>query len=448
MEDAAPATGAVLANDPGVTDRAGIERWRRALSTTVDRRWQRSRTLTFLVVYAAWAVLCLVLWQIGFPAWRVGVLLGTLTLLVGRHLRQVLADRHCVPEGDGRIPFALILLATAVTGGLRSPLLLAVTGHFAGVLVRRGWSRETQAILALFLGGALAMGVAPEAWTGPRIPDPTYSVTVLVALVISVGLSTDYLVMVMKTASQAIHQLLRAREDTAAQALARARELEQLSAQLSHELKNPLGAIKALVQLSRRSAQDQDTRARLEVVEGEVERMQGILQGYLSFSRPLDCLHVEAVSLGALADEVLAVLEARAEDATVALRRSGDARLRGDPRRLKEALLNLVANAIEATAPGGRVEVGVEEQGGVARIAVRDTGRGMTPEVLERLGTPFFTTREAGTGLGVLLARGVFSQHGGGLEYASAPGLGTVATGTLPLNPCVEAQDGARAARG
>lgn len=431
-----------------MTDRLGIERWKRALATTVDRRWQRSRALTFVAVYAAWALLCLVLWQIGFPPWRVGVLLGTLTLVVARHLMQILADRHCVPEGDGRIPFALILLATAVTGGLRSPLLLAVTGNFAGVLVRRGWTRGTQTLLALFLGGALVMAIAPEAWTGPRIPDPTYTVTVLVALVISVCLSTDYLVMVMKTASQAIRQLLRARDDTASQALARARELEQMSSQLSHELKNPLGAIKALVQLSRRSAQDLDTRARLEVVEGEVERMQAILQGYLSFSRPLDCLRVEAVSLGALADDVIAILEARAEDAAVALRRTGDAGLRGDPRRIKEALLNLVANAIEATPPGGQVELRVEVRDGAARIAVRDSGRGMTPEVLEKLGTPFFTTRDAGTGLGVLLARGVFAQHGGTLEYASAPGLGTVATGTLPLNPCAEATDGARAARG
>jgi signal transduction histidine kinase len=389
-----------------------------------------------------------VLWQIGFPPWRVGVLLLTLALMVALHLRQVLADRHCVPEGDGLTPFALILLATAVTGGLRSPLLLAVSGNFVGVLVRRGWTRGTQALLALVLGGAVAMAVAPEAWTGPRIPDPTYTVTVLVALVISVSLSTDYLVMVMKTAREAIHQLLRARDDTASQALARARELEQMSAQLSHELKNPLGAIKALVQLSRRSAQDADTRARLEVVEGEVARMQGILQGYLSFSRPLDCLHVEAVALGGLADEVLAVLEARAEDAAVLLHRSGDARLRADPRRLKEALLNLVANAIEATPPGGRVELRVEERDGAARVAVRDTGRGMAPEVLEKLGTPFFTTRDAGTGLGVVIARGVFSQHGGTLEYTSAPGLGTVATGTLPLNPCAEASDGARAARG
>ncbi|HYG69163.1 MAG TPA: HAMP domain-containing sensor histidine kinase, partial [Anaeromyxobacteraceae bacterium] len=205
--------------------------------------------------------------------------------------------------------------------------------------------------------------------------------------------------------------------------------------------------IKALVQLSARAERDPDIRERLEVVQSEVERMESILQGYLSFSRPLDALHPEGVELGPLADEVTAVLEARADDARVKLRRAGDARIVADPRRLKEALLNLLANAIEATPPGGTVAVEISQRDGRADIAVRDTGRGMSPEVIARLGTPFFTTREKGTGLGVLLARSVFEQHGGTLEYASTPGRGTVATGTLPLHPDpAKASDGARAA--
>lgn len=449
MPDVASTTGPEIANGPDVTDRKGLDRWRRALGATVDRRWARSRSLAFVAVYAAWATFCAALWHGGFPRWRVGVLLGVLALLAGAHLRQHLAEPRCTPEGDGRVPFVLILLATAVTGGLRSPLLLGVTGNFTGVLIRRGWTSETRTLLGLFLGGGFAMALVPAGWLGPSIPEPTYTATVLVVLVSSVALSTDYMVMAMSTAAQAIRQLLRVREDTASQALARATELERLSSQLSHELKNPLGAIKALVQLSRRSAQDADTRARLEVVEGEVDRMQGILQGYLSFSRPLDCLHVEDLEAGALVDEVTAVLEARAESAGVALRRTGEARLRGDPRRLKEALINLIANAIEATAPGGVVELRISEAGDTVRIAVRDNGRGMTPDVLQQLGTPFFTTRDDGTGLGVLLARGVFVQHGGSLDYESAPGLGTVATASLPVHPCVaEASHGARAARG
>ena len=104
-----------------------------------------------------------------------------------------------------------------------------------------------------------------------------------------------------------------------------------------------------------------------------------------------------------------------------------------DPRRLREAFFNLVANAIDATPPGGSVEVEIVRGDGGARVVVRDSGRGMTREVLDRLGTPFFTTRDQGTGLGVAMARAAFVQHGGSLEYSSEVGRGTVATATVPF---------------
>src|SRR5690606_2733302 len=102
--------------------------------------------------------------------------------------------------------------------------------------------------------------------------------------------------------------------------------------------------------------------------------------------------------------------------------------VQGDPRRLKEALINLVANAIEATPSGGSVRVKVRGGIGGVTLEVKDSGRGIAPEDLERLGTSFFTTRPNGTGLGVVLAQGVITQHGGTLAYASTVGHGTTAT--------------------
>jgi two-component system, NtrC family, sensor histidine kinase HydH len=119
-------------------------------------------------------------------------------------------------------------------------------------------------------------------------------------------------------------------------------------------------------------------------------------------------------------------------DARVRLLARGDAAVEADPRRLEEALLNLVANAIEATPPGGEVAVEVRPYGGQAEILVRDTGSGMLPDTLRRLGTPFFTTRDDGTGLGVVLARSVIALHGGSLRYESEPGKGTTVRATLP----------------
>jgi len=130
------------------------------------------------------------------------------------------------------------------------------------------------------------------------------------------------------------------------------------------------------------------------------------------------------------------VLSARADQGRVALAVSGaSTRVQADPRRLKEALLNVVANAIDFTPAGGRVDVHVAPDAGGARVIVRDTGRGISPDDLARVGTSFFTTRDTGTGLGVVLARNVVAQHGGRFELASEAGRGTTVTITLPPAP-------------
>ncbi len=199
-----------------------------------------------------------------------------------------------------------------------------------------------------------------------------------------------------------------------------------------HELKNPLAAVKALVQLGLRSPAERVSHERLAVIEREVTRMQELLGRYRSCTRPLEEVKLVRVTLAPLVSETLLLLGGRASVARVRLVGRGDAVVEADPRRLTEALLNLVSNAIEATPPGGEVAVEVRAGEGEAEITVRDTGRGMRPEVLRRLGTPFFTTREDGTGLGVVLARSVISLHGGSLRYESEPGKGTMVTATLP----------------
>jgi signal transduction histidine kinase len=185
----------------------------------------------------------------------------------------------------------------------------------------------------------------------------------------------------------------------------------------------------------------------LTVVASEISRMETILAEYLSFSRPLEDLRPESLDLGAVARDVLDVLGGRAEQAGVTLALEGSAGLaQGDPRRLKEALINLVANAIEATANGGSVTLRLRGDGAHVTLDVRDTGRGISTEDLARLGTSFFTTRPGGTGLGVVLAQGVIAQHGGQLRYQSTVGVGTTATITLPVQPIPAPEPAVRAA--
>ncbi len=203
-------------------------------------------------------------------------------------------------------------------------------------------------------------------------------------------------------------------------------------ADVAHELKNPLTAVKALVQLGLRNPAEAASHARLALVEREVARMEALVRSYLASARALEAVRSTRVALGPLVADTLRVVSARGAQARVRLVARGDATVEADPRRVGEALLNLVVNAIEATPPGGEVTVEVRQLDHGAELAVRDTGRGMAPDVLRCLGTPFFTTREDGTGLGVVLAHLVIARHGGSLRYESEPGKGTTVRATLP----------------
>jgi len=158
------------------------------------------------------------------------------------------------------------------------------------------------------------------------------------------------------------------------------RRLQSVGAKVAHELKNPLASIKGLMQLVERANADPKTGERLAVVTTEIARMETILRDYLSYSRPLEDLHLEEVELSALVADVRAVLSGRAEHARVGVECRGEPlRIQGDARRLKEALINIVANAIEATPAGGTVDVAVERAPDHARVVIKDSGAACRP---------------------------------------------------------------------
>jgi two-component system sensor histidine kinase HydH len=418
------------------------------------RRWPRSEDVSPLAFYL---VVAAVLAAAAYPPWRIAlVVLAGAALQLGSIARRLRVEgRQCVNAGVDQIAWGVVLaqshhflatgLAVAVTGGVRSPLLLTFIGAYTGASAVVGDRRQTRALLGATVVAVGVLALLSPVLTGPELPGRVYALLVAV----SVAGTGALLLPVHALIRRRRDEIVRQRSEIASDALARAESLEQIGSKLAHELKNPLTGVKALVQLGLRSPAEESSRARLELVDREVSRMQEIIQNYLSFTRPLQEVTPRRVELGPLVSDTLVVLSARADDAHVRLYAQGDAAIEADPRRLKEALLNLVANAIEATPPGGSVRIRIAEREARVELAVEDTGRGMPPEVLARIGTPFFTTREKGTGLGVLLARGVFVQHGGSLEYASTPGRGTVATATLPSQPDVtKVSDGARALGG
>jgi signal transduction histidine kinase len=415
------------------------------------RRWPRREDLYPLAYYAAVAA---TLAALAYPAWRIGVVvLAAAAQQVGfracrrRDVRQcVNADLDAIARfvvlGQATL-FATTWLTAAVTGGLRSPMLVTFIGPYFAAIAVVGDRRATRLLLGATALGGCALGLLPGEWSGPALAGPVRG---LLAALGFLGVGA-LLAPVNAETRRKREQVIRARSEMAADALARVRSLEQIGSKVAHELKNPLTGVKALVQLGLRSPGEAPSHARLDLIEREVTRMQDILQNYLSFTRPLEAAQPRPVDLGPLVSDTLLVLSARADDAGVRLYAAGEAALEADPRRLKEALLNLVTNAIEATPPGGEVVVEVRQTEDGAEIVVRDTGRGMPAETLTRIGTPFFTTRDDGTGLGVVLARSVIAQHGGSLRYESGPDQGTRVSVTLPRVARGNG-DGARAARG
>lgn len=386
------------------------------------------------------AILLATLAALGLPPWRLAVVAGAgLALQATAVARRRRAEvRVCVNVAWDRIagsvvaaqtPYLLATAATvAVTGGVRSPLLVTLLAAWVAASAVVGDRRQTRLLLAGTVAAVLALAAAPASLTGPPPAGPAFAALAAAGVVGAGALLAPVHAIIRRKRDEIVRQRL----ELAAEALARAEALEQIGAKLAHELKNPLTGVKALVQLGARSPAEAASRERLDMIEREVSRMQEILQNYLSFTRPLQELAPRPVALGEVVSDALGVLSARADAAQVRLYAQGDATLDADPSRLREALLNLVANAIEATGPGGEVEVAVRPARDAAEVVIRDTGRGMASEVLRRLGTPFFTTREDGTGLGVVLARSVVAQHGGTMRYDSAPGQGTRVTLTLP----------------
>jgi len=419
--------------------------------------WTRFRRPMLFVVGA---LIELTLWGAGYPPWRLATIAALFAGLIWLPdpATAGLSDSVAGTAGFGRgerpstisrcwLVQSLIIgiLIVALTGGLHSPMLAALIAVATVVAVQHGWSRVTWVACSLMVAATVAMASLPQAWFGPGLPPSAFALLAAATVIASAALGIGHIITLMEYLEANRFALNHAREQLIAQMDMRARELEQMGAQLSHELKNPLQAIGILVQLSARDAGDPEARERLQVAQGEVERMESIIKDYLSFSRPFDKLQPKRLALGEIADEVIALLEGAASAAGVQLRRKGEAYAEADPRRLRGALHNLISNALEACSRGGRVDVEISERESDARIVVRDSGRGMSRDVLQRLGTAFFTTRPEGTGLGVAMARAAFTQHGGELVYESEEGRGTTATGTLPLRQLERSDHGARA---
>jgi len=209
--------------------------------------------------------------------------------------------------------------------------------------------------------------------------------------------------------------------------------LGQFSTGVAHEVRNPLAALKTTVQAMARLEKEPERAALLVEMEREIDRMARAMSEILTFGRPRPAERGD-VPVAEEVRRLLALVGPDADRRGVALASQAGPGLVAhvDPDHLRQILMNLLTNALQATGPGGRVGVVATEDGPDVVLEVADSGPGMTPEALAQAFEPFFTTKPAGTGLGLSISRQLAEMNGGSLRLESAAGRGTKAILTLP----------------
>jgi signal transduction histidine kinase len=212
-----------------------------------------------------------------------------------------------------------------------------------------------------------------------------------------------------------------------------------LTAGLSHEIRNPLNAaaLQLLVlerRLRRLPAPEQGQLLEpLRLVQEEIQRLEHILQDFLQFARPRE-LVARSIELAPLVDRVLDLIAGDAERRGARLERSYQPvpSVMGDPDLLRQVMMNLTLNAMEAAGPGGRVRIGIAPAPEAVLLTVDDNGPGISSELRERLFEPFFTTKAQGSGLGLPIVHALVTQHSGSIDVGSSDLGGARFTVRLP----------------
>jgi two-component system sensor histidine kinase PilS (NtrC family) len=211
----------------------------------------------------------------------------------------------------------------------------------------------------------------------------------------------------------------------------------RLSANMAHEIRNPLASISGAVEALARDLPPDHTRSQLvEIVLRESARLNQIVGDFLEYARPAPMAPIE-INMAEILDEVLLLIEHRVLPANLKVCREYGETLptRADPQRLRQAIWNLCLNAVQAMPEGGELRVGgrtLRERGDRLQISLADTGQGIAETDLPHIFEPFFSTKPEGSGIGLALVYRVVEEHGGSIEVRSRVGEGTTFILTLP----------------
>lgn len=402
------------------------------------RSWLRGQDLAWLLLFSALAVVS--------PQ----ATAEEIVILAGLAVVQLAAPRLAALETPKArniliaVKLGLGFLLIGVTGGILSsyyPILLLPVVSAATTLGPRGTA------LVTVLGAAAYLVFLPIAasFGYPLLPETLREAALRVLFLPLVSFLTYQ--MAAENREQA-RRAQRTAEDLAEanRRLSEAEEtvrrterlaaLGQLTAGLAHELRNPLGTIRASAEmLGKRVAGGDAIAAELtSYIEGEVDRANTLVGRFLDFARPLS-LRKSSVDVNALADRAAEALVREKPERAGRIHKNFHPAVRiveADPDLLERVLVNLILNALEASPEQATVTVKTRQTAEAVEITVLDRGQGIAPGLREQIFNPFFTTKPTGVGLGLAISARIVGEHGGAIRVDSEPGRGAAFTVSLP----------------
>lgn len=312
------------------------------------------------------------------------------------------------------------------------------------VLAGLWWGWKHGLAVALVSGASFAIGT-PSIWNVRRVDvlDQCLEISVFCLVGLTSGILSDRRRSQERSLQETTHELLRTHLELQdnfenMKRSERLSSLGQLAAGLAHEIRNPLASIEGAAAILQRENGNEERRIEfLDIIQKESRRLDGLLTRFLKFAKPPEP-NLRTVEVGELLDAVTSLAQRTIPGGRLEIFEDvqpGLSALQCDLDQMKQVLLNLVINAVQAMPEGGRVRLAMHQDESRVTIDVEDEGSGVSQENVERVFDPFFTTKASGTGLGLPVADQIVRQHAGTLTISRNTSRGATFRISLPLRP-------------
>ena len=209
-------------------------------------------------------------------------------------------------------------------------------------------------------------------------------------------------------------------------------QLGEMSAGISHELRNSMSVISGYAKLLGKKV-DEPNKPTVNAIVAEINSMDKVISELLAFAKPT-VLHTERVDLNNIIKEAVKTVITGNDSVNVSINAPETIFVSADGVLLKQALSNILMNSIDALPSGGNIEIELSCLRDKAKLSIRDNGSGIPEDIVQKIFLPFFTSRPEGVGLGLALVQKILVGHGGSIEVVSKEGEGTAFLITIPLN--------------